>query len=145
MPCALSKILKAKILIKERVLWLQINRMSGTPLWNFINFYSFYQGAWRQNSPLLCSGNFLKGLKPRGWFMEKSSGNLFSPSKRKGIDMIKGKQGESRILIIIIIISLNSNLNASINVLTVVGLLLLLLQWEALCGLSKKFAEPWHL
>ena len=61
--------------------------------------------------------------------MEKSSGNLVLSSKRKGINMIKGKQGEKRIIIItIIIIPLKNNLNASTNILTVVGLLVLLLQ-----------------
>ena len=64
--------------------------------------------------------------------MEKSSGNLVLSSKRKGINMIKGKQGEKRIIIITIIITiiipLKSNLNASTNILTIVGLLVLLLQ-----------------
>lgn len=74
--------------------------------------------------------------------MGKSSGNLFSPSKRKGINMIKGKQGESRILIIIII-SLNSNLNASTNILTVVGLLLFLplLPFEKVCKALAPLTE----
>lgn len=43
----------------------------------------------------------------------------------KGINIINGKQGESRILIVII--PLNSNLNASTNILTDVGVLLFLL------------------
>lgn len=75
--------------------------------------------------------------------MEKSSGNLFSPSKRKGINMIKGKQGESRILIIIIIIPLNSNLNAITNILAGVGLLLLLplLPFEKVCKALAPLTE----
>lgn len=125
MPCTLSKILKAKILIKERVLWLQMNRMNGTHLWNFI---SLYRGACRAKLTIPMFKRFHERLKAYGMIYGKIQWKLFSPSKRKSINMIKGKQGESWILIIIII-PLNSNLNASTNILTVVGLLLLLPLW----------------
>ena len=74
--------------------------------------------------------------------MEKSSGNFFSPSKRKGINMIKGEQGESWILIIIII-PLISNLNANTNIFVILGLLLLLLllPFEKVCKALAPLTE----